>query len=192
MDPLAIDKRRFEHQMRYLLEVDKLKSIVRQTYLTCEDRRENSAEHSWHLAMMALVLSEYANEQVDICHVIKLLLIHDLVEIDAGDTPCYDKIAYQDKNKREMNAANRVYNLLPIDQAQQLKSLWKEFEACQTLDSQFANALDRLQPLLSNYYTHGKAWKKHKVKKHQVVARISFIKEVTPNIWSYALELIED
>jgi putative hydrolase of HD superfamily len=120
------------------------------------------------------------------------LLIHDLVEIDAGDTPCYNELACQTKPERELKAANRIFNLLPMDQAHYLKLLWKEFEDCQTFDSKFANAVDRLQPLLSNYYTEGKAWKKNKVRKHQVINRIYSIKDISPKIWKYASDLVED
>ena len=162
------DNLRFQSQIEFILEIDKLKQVLRQTLTINKSRQEDSAEHSWHIALMAIILSEYAEiPHIDLFKVIKMLLIHDLVEIDAGDTPCYDNIACRDQHERELKASNRIYNLLPIDQAQQLKSLWKEFEACKTLNSQFANALDRLQPLLSNYFTHGKAWTKYDVREHQ-------------------------
>jgi len=184
---------RLQHQIEFIIEIDRLKQVLRQTFTTDKSRQENSAEHSWHIALMAIILSEYAEiPQIDVLKVVKMLLIHDLVEIDAGDTFCYDDVAREDQHTRELQAARRIFNLLPVDQAQQLKSLWKEFEACQTLNSRFANALDRLQPLLNNYYTDGKAWQKHGVKRHQVVARNSWIAEGAPKLWRYALELIED
>ena len=162
---------RLQHQINFIVEIDRLKQVLRQTFITDKSRQENSAEHSWHIALMAMIFSEYAEiPQIDVLRVVKMLLIHDLVEIDAGDTFCYDDVACEDQHTRELKAAERIFNLLPEDQAQQLMSLWNEFEACQTLNSRFANALDRLQPLLSNYYTDGKAWQKHGVKKHQIVA----------------------
>ena len=187
------DKSRFKNQIDFITEIDKLKHIFRQTLTLNKSRAENSVEHSWHIAIMAIILSEYAKTpKIDLLKVVKMVLIHDLVEIDAGDTPCYNKILCKDQHVRETKAANRIYNLLPNDQAEQLILLWKEFETCKTLNSKFANALDRLQPILSNYYTQGKAWKKHNVKKHQVVERISSIKEGSPKIWNFCLELIED
>ena len=184
---------RLKHQIRFIVEIDRLKQVLRQTFLTNNSRQENSAEHSWHISLMAIILSEYAEiPQIDVLKVIKMLLIHDLVEIDAGDTFCYDEVAREDQPTRELEAARRIFNLLPTDQAQQLMSLWEEFEECQTLNSRFANALDRLQPLLSNYYTGGKAWKKHGVKKDQVLARNRWIEKGAPKLWRYALGLIED
>jgi len=187
------DNVRLQHQIDFIVEIDKLKQVLRQTIITDKTRQENSAEHSWHIALMTIILSEYAeNPQIDVFRVIKMLLIHDLVEIDAGDTYCYDNHAREDQHERELQAATRIFNLLPKDQARQVLSLWKEFESRQTLNSRFANALDRLQPLITNYYTHGKAWRKHGVKKHQVITRKRMIEEGTPQLWQYALKLIED
>ena len=187
------NSKRLRHQIKFIVEIDKLKRVLRQTFTTDKSRQENSAEHSWHIALMAITLSEYAdNPQIDVCRVVKMLLIHDLVEIDAGDTFCYDEHAREDQHERELKAAKRIFNLLPKDQARQLQSLWEEFEGRQTLNAQFANALDRLQPLINNYYTDGKAWKKHGVKRRQVVARNCKIEEGSPELWRYALNLIED
>lgn len=186
------DNNRFESQIGFVKEIDKLKQIFRQTLLMDKSRQETSSEHSWHIALMAIILLEYAEGQIDILRVVKMLLIHDLVEIDAGDTPCYNKMACRTKPERELKAANRIFNLLPKDQAHYLKLLWKEFEDCKTSDSQFANAVDRLQPLLSNYYTEGKAWKKNRVRKHQVLNRISSIKDISPEIWKYASDLVKN
>jgi putative hydrolase of HD superfamily len=184
---------RLQKQIEFIVEIDKLKQILRQTITTNKVRQENSAEHSWHIALMAIILSEYAKiPKIDVFRVVKMLLIHDLVEIDAGDTFCYDNVACQDQHDRESKAANRIFNLLPPDQVEKLKSLWEEFEDCQTSDSRYANALDRLQPLLSNYYTDGKAWVKHGVKKNQVLNRNSSIQEGAPELWRYAVELIEN
>ena len=187
-----VDNNRFERQIRFVKEIDKLKQVFRQTLLIGKSRQETSSEHSWHIALMAIILLEYVEGQIDLLKVVKMLLIHDLVEIDAGDTPCYNELACQTKPERELKAANRIFNLLPMNQAHYLKLLWKEFEDCQTLDSKFANAVDRLQPLLSNYYTEGKAWKKNKVRKHQVITRIYSIKDISPKIWKYASDLVED
>jgi putative hydrolase of HD superfamily len=187
------DNARFQRQIEFIIEIDRLKQILRQTITTDESRQENSAEHSWHIALMAIILSEYAEDpRLDVFRVIKMLLIHDLVEIDAGDTFCYDDHARESQHERELQAAKRIFTLLPTDQARQLQSLWAEFEARQTLNSRFANALDRLQPLINNYYTEGKAWQKHNVKRHQVVARNCWIKDGAPELWRYALRLIED
>jgi putative hydrolase of HD superfamily len=187
------DRARLQRQIEFIIEIDKLKQVLRQTIITDKSRQENSAEHSWHTSLMAVILSEYAeNSQIDVLRVVKMLLIHDLVEIDAGDTYCYDNHAREDQQEREFQAATRIFNLLPKDQVQQLQSLWEEFEACQTLNSRFANALDRLQPLINNYYTHGKAWQQHKVRKYQVVARNCMIEDGAPELWRYASKLIED
>jgi putative hydrolase of HD superfamily len=142
---------------------------------------------------MAILLSEYAKDlSIDVFKVVKMLLIHDLVEIDAGDTFCYDNHARENQREREFKAAKRIFNLLPIDQAQQMQLLWEEFEAQKTLNSRFANALDRLQPLIANYYTGGKAWKKHGITRHQVIARNYWIEKGAPKLWQYALKLIEN
>jgi putative hydrolase of HD superfamily len=142
---------------------------------------------------MALILLEHAkNSRIDACRVVKMLLIHDLVEIDAGDTFCYDEHAREGQHERELQAAIRIFNLLPRDQARQLQSLWEEFEDRQTLNAQFAHALDRLQPLINNYYTHGKAWQKHNVRKQQVLDRNRIIEDGAPELWRYASQLIED
>ena len=142
---------RFESQIEFLLEIDKLKRILRRTTLLDRSRQENSAEHSWHIALSVLVLAEYADDDnLDLLHIIKLLLAHDLVEIDAGDTYCYDEIGGQDQKERETKAADRIFNILPSDQAEAFRALWDEYEAKSTPESRFANALDRVQPFLHN------------------------------------------
>ena len=137
-------KRRIDKQMEFLLEVDKLKMISRQTYLSNAKRKENDAEHSWHLAMMCLLLSEYANEEVDVLHVMSMVLIHDIIEIDAGDTYAYDEEANSTKVERELAAAERLFHLLPDDQAERMRGLWDEFEECKTPEAKFANTLDKV------------------------------------------------
>jgi putative hydrolase of HD superfamily len=182
---------RLQKQLQFILEIDKLKKIVRQSPLTDQSRKENDAEHSWHLAVMAILLSEYAKEhQMDAFHVVKLALIHDLVEIDAGDTFCYDKIGNRQKLERETRAADRIFNILPQDQAKQMRALWDEFEARETPEACFAAALDRLQPLLLNYHTQGGTWREHGIRRQQVIQRNSPMNDGAPELWEYAEKLI--
>jgi len=182
---------RLQKQLQFILEIDKLKKIVRQSPLSDQSRKENDAEHSWHLAVMAILLSEYAKEhQMDAFHVVKLALIHDLVEIDAGDTFCYDKIGNRQKLERETRAADRIFNILPQDQARQMRDLWDEFEARETPEACFAAALDRLQPLLLNYHTQGGTWREHGIKRQQVIQRNSPMQDGAPELWEYAEKLI--
>jgi putative hydrolase of HD superfamily len=184
---------RFKGQIEFILEADKLKHILRRTILLDRSRRENSAEHSWHIALTVLVLSEHAQgKSLDFLRVLKMLLVHDLVEIDAGDTYCYDDQGRKDQARREEKAANRIFNLLPVDQAGIFRELWDEFEARKTPESKFANALDRLQPFLHNYFTEGQTWKKNRVKKDQVVERMLPVNDGSPFLWNYVSALIED
>lgn len=188
-----LENQRLQRQVDFIVETDKLKQVLRQTFITAKSRQENSAEHSWQIALMAILLSEYAdNIKIDLFRVVKMLLIHDLVEIDAGDTYCYDDNARRDQHERESKAADRIFNLAPNDQAIELVILWEEFEACKTPDSRFANAIDRLQPLLSNYYTEGKAWIRHNIRRHQVLDRNCIIKKEAPKLWDYVEKLIDD
>ncbi|HEY3415737.1 MAG TPA: HD domain-containing protein, partial [Armatimonadota bacterium] len=148
---------RLARQMSFALEIDKLKTVMRQSYLLDTSRKENDAEHSWHLALLAIVLHEYAAEsETDLPRVIELVLAHDLVEIDAGDTFLYDQVGYTDKPEREQAAADRIFGLLPADQATYLRGLWEEFEDGQTPEARFARALDRIEPLLLNIHTQGR------------------------------------
>jgi putative hydrolase of HD superfamily len=184
---------RFEKQLEFILEIDKLKQIYRQNLVTGTNRKENDAEHSWHLAMMAILLSEYASEQkIDVLYVIKMVLIHDLVEIDAGDTFAYDEKGYEDKEEREQKAADRLFNILPADQAEEMLKLWREFEAMETPEARFAASLDRFQPLLLNYNTDGHTWKKPGVSSEKVLKRIEPARTQAPQIWEYATNLIEN
>jgi putative hydrolase of HD superfamily len=183
---------RFEKQMGFIVEADKLKRISRQTILTDHSRQETSAEHSWHLGVMALVLSEYSQTGIDLLRVLKMVLIHDLVEIDAGDTYCYDQVERQDQEEREEKAADRLFGLLPGDQAGELRGLWEEFEARKTAEARFAAALDRVQPVLQNYHTQGEIWKKNRIARHQVVKRNQPIEEGSPLLWEYVVRLIDD
>jgi len=187
-----MDFERLTRQIEFIREVDKLKTIRRQTLLTDASRQENDAEHSWHLSLMALVLGEYAGgNEIDLFHVIRMVLIHDLVEIDAGDTYCYDEVGYKDKRERETAAAERIFNLLPADQAAEIRSIWDEFEASKTPEARFANALDRLQPLMHNVATQGHMWKKHGIVQAQVIDRNQKIADGAPDLWTFAHRLIE-
>jgi putative hydrolase of HD superfamily len=186
-----MDHDRLARQMQFVVEVDKLKQVLRQTWLLDQSRRENDAEHSWHLALMVVVLAEYAaSEGLDLLRVLKMVLVHDLVEIDAGDTFVYDDQRARDKADRERRAADRIFDILPPDQATELRGLWEEFEARQTPESRFAAALDRLQPLMHNYHTQGRAWQAHGITSRQVVARNRHMIEGAPELWEYAETLI--
>jgi len=183
---------RLEEQMAFILEVEGLKQIFRQTLLPGDKRPENDAEHSWHLALMAILLMEHARvPDLDLLTVLKMVLIHDIVEIDAGDTFAYDEVGNQDKEEREQAAADRLFNLLPAEQAVAIRALWDEFEQRMTPEAQYAAALDRLQPLLLNFHTNGAAWRQHGVKKAQVIARNEHIQEGAPALWQYARRLID-
>ncbi|MDZ8223188.1 HD domain-containing protein [Nostoc sp. ChiVER01] len=183
---------RLTQQIQFIIEIDQLKQVMRQTLLTDGSRRENSAEHSWHLAVMTSVLAEYAPEGVDIFHAIKMLLIHDLVEIDAGDTFCYDVQGNDSKAEREAQAALRLFGLLPADQGKELRLLWDEFEAGETTTAKFAAALDRIQPLLHNQQTQGGSWRIHGIRRDQVMKRVAPVETGAPELWPFVLQLIDD
>jgi putative hydrolase of HD superfamily len=188
-----MDPQRLEKQMAFLIEIDKTKQILRQTTVIGTGRHENDAEHSWHLAVMAILLAEYAEPAgIDILKVLRMVLVHDLVEIDAGDTYCYDEEGAKDKLDRETRAADRIFALLPDDQGAEMRALWDEFERTETHEARFANALDRLQPLLLNYHGQGRSWQKHGVTSDRVVRRARPIADNTPGIWDYASRLIRD
>jgi putative hydrolase of HD superfamily len=182
---------RLERQIQFVVEIDRLKGILRRTLALRGQRAENSAEHSWHLALMAVLLAEHADEPVDIARVVKMALVHDLVEIDAGDTFVYDEQACQDKDIRERRAADRIFSLLPPDQAAEIRALWEEFEAAATPESRFANAMDRLQPLLLNYYSKGHAWRQHGITSDRVIDRCQVIENGSRQLWDYGRKVIE-
>lgn len=186
-----MDAERLATQLGFVLEVEKLKQVFRQTLLPGDHRRENDAEHSWHLSLMAIVLVEYAAAEVDLLKVLEMLLIHDIVEIDAGDTFAYDVAGNADKAQREQRAADRLFGLLPADQAQAYRALWDEFEQRQSAEARYAAALDRLQPLLLNFHTDGVAWQRHEIKKAQVIAYNEHIAEGAPALWELARKLID-
>jgi putative hydrolase of HD superfamily len=183
---------RLDQQLSFVLEIDKLKTILRQTLLTDSSRRENSAEHSWHLAIMSLLLTEYATAPVDTLRVIKMLLVHDLIEIDVGDTFAYDVAGNADRAEREQRCAERIFGMLPEEQGRELSALWEEFDAFQTPESKYANALDRLQPLLHNSRTEGGTWRIHSVARDQVYRRMEPIRIALPELWPVVTRIIED
>ena len=181
-----VDSARFTEQIRFLVEMDKMKNIYRQTRVLHEDRAENDAEHAWHLAMLALVLSEYANEPVDLKKVLATVLIHDIVEIDAGDTYAYDEVARQSQKERELAAADRIFGLLPEDVGGKMRAIWEEFEAWETPEAKFARALDNFQPLMLNNATDGISWVEHGVKLSQVLRRNGRANLGSEELWEYA------
>jgi putative hydrolase of HD superfamily len=183
---------RLAQQLEFIAEVDKLKGILRQTRVMDGSRQENSAEHSWHLAVMAVLLNEHAREGVDVQRVVKMLLIHDVVEIDAGDTFCYNAAATVGKEERERGAAERLFGLLPEEQSREFRDLWEEFEARGTAEAQFANALDRLQGLLQNYHNGGGTWRLHGITRDQVLNRMRPIENASPVLWGYVLRVIDE
>jgi putative hydrolase of HD superfamily len=186
---------RVQKQLIFCQEIDKLKQIFRRTYVLDGTRTENDAEHSWHLAVMALLFAEYAEtDHLDLLRVVKMVLLHDVIEIDAGDTYLYDAHASQDKAEREFRAADRIFALLPGDQAQEFRCLWEEFEGRVTPEARFAALLDRLQPLIHNYVTKGTSWKEHGVTGAQVKARwqTDNLRDAAPALWDYAQQLIRE
>lgn len=181
----------FEKQIAFIMELDKIKKIGRQTYLSDASRKENDAEHSWHLALMVFVFADYANEPIDVLRTMKMVLLHDVIEIDAGDTYAYDTEGNKTKREREVKAADRIFGLLPKEQAAEYRGLWDEFEAMETPEAKFANMLDKVQPLLLNDASGGKSWEEHGVKKSQVLARNERTHEGSEELWAYAKSLIE-
>ena len=190
-DAMTTTASRITAQLAFVVEIDRLKGIVRQTPLCDGSRRENSAEHSWHLAVMAMTLAEHADPAVDVGRVLRMLLVHDLVEIDAGDTFAYDAGANVGREHRERLAAERIFGLLPPDQAAELRASWEEFEAQETPDARFAAAMDRLQPLLNNHHSAGGSWVAHGITRTQVLARMRPIERALPAAWPVVLDLVE-
>ncbi|TOM56108.1 phosphohydrolase [Vibrio parahaemolyticus] len=184
---------RLEKQLALLIELDKLKSVLRRTRVkSAEGRLENSGEHSWHVALMAVLMEEHANAPVDICRVMKMLLIHDVVEIDAGDTFVYDTAAKKEQAEKEIEAAERLFGMLPTEQGQELLALWQEFEAAQSDDAKYAKALDRLIPMLLNYHNNGQSWKENSVTREQALTINKRIEFGSVTLWDKAKELIEE
>lgn len=182
---------RLKKQMEFMLEVDKIKFINRQTYLSDGVRKENDAEHSWHLALMAALLSEHANEEIDLAKTMTMVLIHDIVEIDAGDTYAYDTEGYTTKREREVKAADRIFRLLPDNQAEEMIALWEEFESGETPEARFAHALDHTQPIMLNDATDGKSWKEHGVKRTQVLERNAGTEDGSAHFMEFVREIVD-
>ncbi len=182
---------RLQQQMAFLVEIDRLKQILRRTRLVGGERLENSAEHSWHIAVIAIVLAEYADEPVDVGRVVKMLLVHDIVEIDAGDTFAYDLAGYRDKEERERVAADRLFGLLPPDQEAELRGLWEEFDAQASADARFANLCDRLMPSLQNYHNGGGTWREAAVDRATVDRRMEPI-GAAKAVQAYVTALLDD
>ena len=183
---------RLNSQIQFIVEIDKLKSVLRRTTIMDGSRRENSAEHSWHLALMALVLSEHADGAIEVGRVIRMLLLHDIVEVDAGDTFCYDEVGILSQAEREHQAALRVFGLLPDAQASDLRDLWHEFEAGETANARFAVALDRLQPLLCNMESKGGSWAKYGISADQARARMAPIARSSSTLDDLASTLLDE
>ncbi len=182
---------RLEQQVNFIVEIDKVKNIFRQTYLADANRKENDAEHSWHLAISAFLLKEHVKEEVDLLKTILMVLIHDLVEIDAGDTYAYDDAGAIDKREREEKGAERIFGMLPEDQGTYFRELWEEFETYESADAKFAHLLDNFQPLLLNDASNGKSWEEHGVKKSQIYKRNAKIEETSAPVWEYMKALIQ-
>lgn len=183
-----MEENRLKKQFDFCLEIDKEKFIGRQTYLSDSSRKENDAEHAWHMAVMALILGEYANEKLDMLKVISMILMHDVVEIDAGDTYAYDETGKLDQRERELRAADRLYNLLPEDQAQKFRALWEEFEARETPEAKFARTMDNIQPLMLNNATDGRAWAERGIRLSQILGRNARSAEGSEELWRYAYD----
>ena len=183
-----MDRERLERQFDFIKEIDKEKFIQRQTKLSDGVRRENDAEHAWHMAIMTVLLSEYANEKIDVLRTVTMLLIHDIVEIDAGDAYAYDEEGQKTQHERESLAADRIYSLLPEDQKKKLRDIWEEFEAKNTPESRFAHTMDNLQPVILNAATDGKAWKEHQVRLSQFMGRQEDTPKGSETLWRYEWE----
>lgn len=184
---MSEEKSRLQRQFEFCLEADKEKQIERRTLLSDGKRCENDAEHAWHAALMCVLLSEYANEKIDVLRTVSMLLIHDIVEIDAGDTYAYDENAKLSQNDRELKAADRIFNLLPEDQAKKLRALWDEFEAEETAESKFAHSMDNIQPAMLNNSTNGRVWEENKIKLSQILERNKITPEGSKKLWDYSL-----
>lgn len=178
---------RLQKQLDFIKEIDKEKEIERRTLLSDGSRFENDAEHAWHMAVMAILLSEYANEEIDILKAVSMILIHDIVEIDSGDTYCYDEDGKKTQEEREKKAADRLFNLLPEDQAQKFYALWREFEEKKTPEARFARTMDCVQPTMLNVASGGVMWKKNGIKLSQILERNKYTESGSKELWNYQL-----
>lgn len=187
-----IENKKLQKQIEFTIEIDKMKQILRRNLIADGSKREDDAAHSWHLAVMAIILEEYSAEKIDISRVIKIALVHDLVEVYAGDTFAYDSKGYEDKEQRERDAASKLFGMLGDEQGAQIRSLWDEFEAGETAEARYANAIDRIQPLLLNYLTDGHTWKMGGVTSAQVYKRMDIIRTATPELWTIVENVIRN
>lgn len=185
-----MENKRLDKQMEFIREIDKEKKIGRQTYLSDASRKENDAEHAWHMAIMTILLSEYANEEIDVLKTVTMLLIHDLVEIDAGDTYAYDEEGKKTQHEREAKAAERIFGILPEDQGKKLRVLWEEFEAYETKEAKFAHTMDNIQPAMLNAAIDGADWVLHGVQLEQILGRNKKTAEGSEVLWDYAYQNI--
>ena len=187
-----IENEKLRKQIEFAIEIDKMKLVLRRNLVADGSKREDDAAHSWHLAIMAMILEEYSAEKIDVNRVIKIALVHDLVEVYAGDTFAYDSKGYEDKEQRERDAADKLFGMLEGEQSTEIRALWDEFEAVETAESKYANAIDRIQPLLLNYLTNGHTWKLGSVSSAQVYKRMDIIRTATPELWDIVEGVIRD
>ncbi|MDO5724726.1 MAG: HD domain-containing protein [Tissierellia bacterium] len=178
--------------IEFLIEIDKMKNTYRMTHNTSNNNNENDAEHSWHICMYALVLSKYCEIEIDISNVINMLLVHDLIEIYAGDTFAYDKQNIKDQRIREEEACEKLCELASLETSNMIKKLWYEFEDKETNDSIFANGLDRLQPMVLNYINNGGSWAEHNIEKEDIYKRLEILKKSSVKLWEYGINMIND
>ena len=183
-----MDESRLKQQMEFIQEIDKEKMITRQTYVSDGSRKENDAEHAWHMALMTILLGEYANEKIDVLKTVTMLLLHDIVEIDAGDTYAYDETGKKTQRQRECKAADRIFGMLPQDQRDYMRGLWEEFEEGATPEARFARTMDNLQPMMLNAASKGKAWSEHQVRLEQLEKRNARTALGSETLWRYAWE----
>ena len=187
-----IENKKLQKQIEFAIEIDKMKQVLRRNLIADGSKREDDAAHSWHLAVMAMLLEEYSAEKIDVNRVIKIALVHDLVEVYAGDTFAYDSKGYEDKEEREREAAAKLFGMLESEQGSQIRALWDEFEEGKTAESKYANAIDRIQPLLLNYLTDGHTWKMGGVSSAQVYKRMDIIRTATPELWNIVEGVIKN
>lgn len=185
-------KERLQKQLEFIREIDRIKYIFRKTRLFNSDRHENDAEHSWHLCMIAMILAEHANEPIDILKVIKMLLIHDIVEIDAGDTFLFDQNKNHTNTEEELKAAKRIFGMLPDDQSEELIAIWEEFEAFESKEARFARAMDHFEPILQNHSNQGGTWSEFDVPYETVVSKKKAIKQGSEFVWEHVLEILQE
>jgi putative hydrolase of HD superfamily len=185
-------KSRLKKQIEFIIEIDKIKKILRKTRLFDSSKNENVAEHSWHISLMAIILQEYSNQPIDILKVVKMLLIHDIVEIDVGDIFLYHPNRHKNKYELEKRAAERIFGILPENQRVEFINLWNEFELKKSAEAKYAHVLDRLEPLLQNYLTKGISWQEFNIKYEQVIKANQHIEYGSKKLWDYAKTLIHD